>query len=40
MLLVAVWVALRGGTLLFSAPAAQVAWQALWQGVFAGALGL
>ena len=40
MLLVIVWVALRGGTQLFSAPASAIAWQALWQGVFAGALGL
>lgn len=39
-LLVALWFAASGSSNLWSAPAADIAWQALWQGVLAGVLGL
>jgi drug/metabolite transporter (DMT)-like permease len=39
-IVVLVWVLARGGTGLVALPAATLAWQALWQGVFAGVLGL
>ncbi len=34
------WVLLRGGTGLGAVPAADLAWQALWQGLLGGVLGL
>ncbi|MBL8345306.1 MAG: EamA family transporter [Rubrivivax sp.] len=34
------WVALRGGTGLAAVPVADLAWQALWQGLLGGVLGL
>lgn len=37
---VLIWVLLRGGTRLFEAPLADLAWQVLWQGVLAGVVGL
>ena len=40
MVLVLIWVLARGGTGLWQAPVLDVAWQALWQGLLAGVLGL
>jgi drug/metabolite transporter (DMT)-like permease len=40
LLAVAAWVLLRGGTALSSVPPSALLWQALWQGLLAGALGL
>lgn len=40
LLIVLLWVAARGGSALLSAPAADLVWQFLWQGVLAGVFGL
>lgn len=40
LLAVLVWVVARGGTALGAAPLGTLAWQALWQGLLAGVLGL
>jgi drug/metabolite transporter (DMT)-like permease len=39
-LVVLLWVLWRGGTGLAAVPLATLAWQSLWQGLFAGVLGL
>lgn len=39
-IVVLAWVLLRGGTGLGAVPVADLAWQALWQGVLGGVLGL
>ncbi len=40
MVMVIAWVGVRGGTQIWQAPMAVIAWQALWQGLLAGVLGL
>ncbi len=40
MIFVVAWIVQRGGTPLFSAPIADLALQAVWQGALAGVLGL